>query len=134
MDSVKFNEWFAMAQKDIKSAKILFEHDADNEIVCFHCQQAIEKYLKGYLICVRGELQEGHNLLKLCKKAMLHDNTFGVFLKDMAFVNSFYIETRYPAVDPLIVSEEDTEECFRILDRIVGRINELVSAIVCTNK
>ena len=116
-----------MAQKDIKSARILFEHDADNEMVCFHCQQAIEKYLKGYLICVTGELQEGHNLLKLCKKAMVYDSIFGLFLKEMAFVNTFYIETRYPAIDPLIVSEEDTEECFIILERVVARIKELVS-------
>ncbi|MDD3270129.1 MAG: HEPN domain-containing protein [Syntrophomonadaceae bacterium] len=44
MDSSEFNEWFRMAQKDIRSARILFQYDADNEIVCFHCQQAIEKY------------------------------------------------------------------------------------------
>lgn len=127
IDTVKHNEWFKMAQKDIKSAKILFEHDADNEIVCFHCQQAIEKYLKGYLIYITGELNEGHNLVKLCKKAMQHSKSFGDFLKDMAFVNTYYIETRYPAVDPLIVSIEDTEECIRIVDEIVAKIDELVN-------
>ena len=127
VDSNKYNEWFVMAQKDLRSAKILFDHDADNEIVCFHCQQTSEKYLKGYLIAVTGELQEGHNLLKLCKKAMLHDKNFNVFLKDLAFVNAFYIETRYPALDPLIVSREDTEECFRIVERVLAKINELIS-------
>ena len=81
-----------MAQKDFRSAKILFDHDADNEIVCFHCQQTLEKYLKGYLIARTGELQEGHNLLKLCKKAMLHDIEFNVFLKDMAFVKYFILK------------------------------------------
>jgi len=117
-----------MAQKDLRSAKILFEHDADNEIVCFHCQQTLEKYLKGYLIAVTGELQEGHNLLKLCKKAMQHDHEFNQFLKDMAFVNAFYIETRYPALDPLVVSKEDTEECFRIVDRVLARVKELTGS------
>ena len=116
-----------MAQKDLRSAKILFDHDADNEIVCFHCQQTLEKYFKGYLIAVTGELQEGHNLLKLCKKAMLNNIDFNVFLKDMAFVNAFYIETRYPAIDPLVVSKEDTEECFRIVKGVLARINELIS-------
>lgn len=118
-----------MAQKDLRSAKILFDHDADNEIICFHCQQTLEKYLKGYLIFVTGELQEGHNLLKLCKKALLYDNKFTEFLKDMAFVNAFYIETRYPAIDPLIVSQEDTEECLRIVDRVLARINNLVDSL-----
>lgn len=115
-----------MAEKDFRSAKILFEHNADNEIVCFHCQQAIEKYLKGYLIFKTGELQEGHSLVKLCKKAMIHDNTFGDFLKDLAFVNTYYIETRYPAIDPLIVSKEDTEECFNIAEKLIGKISDLI--------
>jgi len=128
VDTDKYNEWFIMANKDLKSAKILFEHDADNEIVCFHCQQTIEKYLKGYLIAVTGELQEGHNLLKLCKKAMIHNNRFSNYLKDMAFVNAFYIETRYPAIDPLIVTKEDSEECFKIVNAVLERINELIGS------
>lgn len=69
VDSKRHKEWFAMAEKELKSAKILFEHDADYGIVCFHCQQTIEKYLKGYLILQTGELTEGHSLVKLCKKA-----------------------------------------------------------------
>lgn len=126
VDTIKYNEWFIMAQKDIKSAKILFEHDADNEMVCFHCQQAIEKYLKGYLIFKMGELQEGHSLVKLCKKAMACDKIFSKYLKDLAFVNTFYIETRYPAVDPLVVSDEDTKECMEIVDKIIKDINGLI--------
>ena len=128
MDTDKYNEWFAMGDKDLRSAKILFDHDADNEIVCFHCQQTLEKYLKGYLIAVTGELQEGHNLLKLCKKAMQQDNKFNEFLKDMALVNAFYIETRYPALDPLVVSKEDTEECFRIVEKVLTRIKKLIGS------
>jgi HEPN domain-containing protein len=46
------NNWFLMAHKHLKSANILFEHEADNEIVCFHCQQAIEKYFKKILIYI----------------------------------------------------------------------------------
>lgn len=60
VDSKRYKEWFAIAEKDLKSAKILFEHDVDYGIVCFHCQQAIEKYLKGYLILKSGELIEGN--------------------------------------------------------------------------
>ena len=115
-----------MAQKDIRSAKILYEHDADNEIVCFHCQQAIEKYLKGYLICKTGQLQEGHSLIKLLKKAMMHNSVFGSFIKDVAFVNTYYIETRYPATDPLIISTEDVQECLTIVTTIVGEIDKLL--------
>lgn len=126
VDSSEFNEWFRMAQKDIRSARILFQYDADNEIICFHCQQAIEKYLKGYLVFINGELQEGHSLIKLCKKAMLSEQSFGELLKDMAYVNTFYLETRYPAVDPLLVSTDDAEECLKIADKVLSKIEQLL--------
>ncbi len=126
VDSIKHKEWFEMAKKDMRSAEILFEHDADNGIVCFHCQQAIEKYLKGFLINATGELQEGHNLVKLCKKALAYDKALGGFIKDMALVNTYYIETRYPAEDPLLVSKEDAEECIKIAIKVIGRIEEVV--------
>jgi hypothetical protein len=57
---------------------------------------------------------------------MTYDITFGPFLKDMAFVNTIYIETRYPAEDPLIVSNKDVIECFKILDSIVLKIDTLI--------
>ena len=126
VDSVKHKEWFEMAQKDIRSAEILLEYNVDNGIVCFHCQQAIEKYLKGFLINATGELQEGHNLVKLCKKAMAFEQTLSEFIKDMAFVNTYYIETRYPAEDSLLVSKEDAEECIRIALKIIGKIEEVL--------
>jgi HEPN domain-containing protein len=129
VDSRKYNEWFDMARKDMRSAGILFEHEADNEIICFHCQQTIEKYLKGYIIYSTGELKEGHSLLKLCKYAASIEKTFNDLLKDMAFVNTFYIETRYPAEDPLIVNALDVEECLKIMREVVEKIDSLVDVI-----
>ncbi|MDD2402077.1 MAG: HEPN domain-containing protein [Clostridia bacterium] len=126
MDSKIYREWFIMAKKDLTSSKILFEHDADYGIVCFHCQQTIEKYFKGYLICKAGELVEGHNLVKLCKKVMQYDKSFKLFIKECAFVNTFYIETRYPEEDPLIVSGEEVEECFRIAHSIGDKVEEAI--------
>lgn len=126
VDTVRYKEWFKMGDKDLKSSKILFDHDADYGIICFHCQQAIEKYLKGYLISQTGILQSGHNLFKLCKKAMSFEKSFEGFLKDMTFVNLFYIETRYPADEALIVSKEEVEECLQICDRVIKFILELL--------
>lgn len=115
-----------MAKKDISGAKILFEHDADYGLVCFHCDQAIEKYLKGFLIYKTETLQEGHSLIKLCKKAMEFNSDLKNFLKDCAFVNTFYIETRYPAEDPLLVEKEEALMCLEITDNIMGFIDGLV--------
>ena len=126
VDTLKYKEWFNIADKDLNGAKILFEHDADYGIVLFHLQQCIEKYLKGFLIYKTGMLQGGHSLIKLCKKACEFDNEFRKYIKDCAFLNEYYIETRYPAEDPLIADKEDVEEGMKITISIVKYVKSLV--------
>lgn len=126
VDTKRYNDWFNMALKDLKSAEILHEHDADSGIVCFHCQQAIEKYLKGYLIYKTGLLQDGHNLVKLCRKATSYSQVFKNYLKDCAFINTFYIETRYPAEESMIVLKEDAEESIKITKSMISDIDALI--------
>jgi HEPN domain-containing protein len=118
VDSKRFLDWLVMAKKDFAAAKILLQHDADNYLVCFHCQQTVEKYLKGYLLKQTGMIIESHSLLKLCKLCAEHNRDFLMFLKDLALLNEFYIETRYPADEPLVISPEETTECLEITEKI----------------
>ena len=125
VDTLKYNEWFIMGDKDLKGAKILYEYDGDLGLVCFHLQQAVEKYIKGFLVYKTGMLQNGHNLFKLCKVASNYDKEFNQFLKDSAFLNAYYIETRYPAEDPLVAGREDVEESLKIAENIIEYIKKI---------
>ena len=58
-------EWFEKGHKDIEDAEFLLENDRAIENVSFHIQQAVEKYLKGFLI-----YQDLINLIK--KKTKLN--------------------------------------------------------------
>lgn len=124
VDTIKYNEWIEIAKKDLKGAKILYEHDGDYGLVLFHLQQSVEKYLKGYLIFKIGMLQDGHSLIKLCKKASTYNSEFRKFIKDCAFLNGYYIETRYPAEDPLIADEEDVKEGIKFTEEIIVFIEQ----------
>ena len=43
-------EWLRKAEADLRSARRLFAlKPTDHDVVCFHCQQAAEKFLKGLL-------------------------------------------------------------------------------------
>ena len=117
--SLRFNDWLEKARRDLKSAVVLKENDCGNDMVAFHCQQAIEKALKGYLLKNIGELVGGHSLVYLCKEANKFNAEFKNLLKDCAFVSQYYIETRYPADSPLIVSDEEADECIEIVRRIL---------------
>lgn len=123
VDSKRYLDWITHAQKDLNGAKILLEHGADNSLVCFHCQQAIEKYLKGFLLKHDNILNEGHGLVKLGKLCEKQDSSFKTIMKDLALVNEYYIETRYPADEPLVVSDEDTQECMVITEKVIRFIN-----------
>lgn len=126
VDSQHYFDWITMAKKDYRAAQILLEHGADNSLVCFHCQQAIEKYFKGYLLKKSNSLVEGHGLIKLCKLCESYHRDFHNFLKDVAFINEYYLETRYPADEPLIVSDEDTRECMAITEKVLNFIDEVI--------
>jgi len=45
--------WLAKAQRDLKAAEILLAAPGElGEMVGFHCQQAVEKFLKAYLATI----------------------------------------------------------------------------------
>jgi HEPN domain-containing protein len=124
VDSLRYNEWLEKASRDIKSAKVLKENDCGNDVVAFHCQQAVEKSLKGYLLKQTMQVAEGHSLIYLCKEASAYNLSFKKHIKDCAFVNQYYIETRYPADMPLIVSDDEVNECISIAEKIYKMVTE----------
>ena len=50
MNNENVKEWLQLADDDLYSAQILNETiRRPYEIICYHCAQSVEKYLKGYL-------------------------------------------------------------------------------------
>jgi len=45
-------------------------------------------------------------------------------MKDCAFVNQYYIETRYPSDVPLVVSDDEADECVSIAEEIYKMVTE----------
>jgi len=120
VDSKRYLDWYAAGRKDLAAAHILKDQGGDHALVCFHCQQAIEKHLKGFILHRAQRLTEGHGLLMLCKACASFEEGFLRFLKDVALVSVYYMETRYPADQPLEVSDEDTEECLTIAELLIA--------------
>ena len=121
-DSKRHLDWFNKANADLESAEILFKNDGNNAVIAFLCQQAIEKAYKGFILKEKEELFEGHSLIYLCKKIAEFDISFKQFMKDSAYVNQFYLETRYPADIPLDISESEAQECIEIAKKIMDKV------------
>ena len=76
-----------------------------HEIICYHCAQAIEKYLKGYLTYIDILPQKTHNLLLLLESCIEKDKIFESIRTECAFLNKFTNEIRYP--HRIEIKEED---------------------------
>ena len=95
-DTTWVYEWFYFGDMDWQSANLLLGIQGPRPIVAFHLQQAIEKYLKGYLLEQGWRLQRIHDLEILVQEAIQYDADFSPFVPDCQAIMAYYIGTRYP--------------------------------------
>jgi len=89
-------DWIAFADKDLYAAEIILKDDAPlTNIAAFHCQQAIEKYLKAFLIEKGVPLLKTHDLIKL--NGMINEiGNLGIDERKLMILNEVYTDSRYP--------------------------------------
>ncbi len=107
----KFNivkEWLDYANRDLRSAKYLLDmRPIPVEIICYHCQQAAEKALKGYLIHQDIEPVKTHDLRLLCKMCSCIDKNFDDISQACANLTPYAVQPRYPLA--IRISDSDTK-------------------------
>ena len=90
-------EWLDFAYRDISSAKYLLNmRPTPMEIICYHCEQAVEKLLKGYLIYQNVEPPRTHVLKLLCKMCEDADETFKEISEQCGNLTIYGVQSRYP--------------------------------------
>jgi HEPN domain-containing protein len=68
--------------------------DPVTDMACFHCQQAVEKYFKAFLVFHHVDFEKVHNLFTL--KNMCASITGGLGEIDLKNLNFFGVSVRYP--------------------------------------
>jgi HEPN domain-containing protein len=110
-------EWIQIADDDFDSAKILNESTRKHhEIICYHCAQAVEKYLKSYLSYHDIIPQKTHNLLLLNEICIETDNVFENIRTECSLLNRFTSEIRYP--HRIEINEEDINYALVAVEKI----------------
>ncbi len=97
--------WLIKAEHDLASAQRLIEIEPmilDN--ACFHCQQAIEKYLKAFLIYHGRDIERTHNIIFLLSECANYDAIFGSV--DPLNINAYAVQGRYPDSNLIPTAEE----------------------------
>jgi HEPN domain-containing protein len=110
-------EWIQIADDDFYSAKILNESvRKPYEIICYHCAQATEKYLKAYLAYNDRIPPKTHNLLLLHELCIEITNSFENIRTECSLMNRFANEIRYP--HRIEIKKEDVQYALNAVERI----------------
>ncbi|NLK39426.1 MAG: HEPN domain-containing protein [Clostridiales bacterium] len=96
-DSKLHTDWYDYAKRDVAAARMLYNDPFTIIYGFFHCHQAAEKALKGYLLYCNGYAPDGHNLIYLCRKVGEKIGEVNGFLELCVDLNIYYIQARYPS-------------------------------------
>jgi len=104
-------EWVAKADEDFEFALVnLAERRPFVALICFHFHQSAEKYLKAYIVAHDLGFIKSHDLPALLKICVAKEPSLIQLSPDCEFLNTFYIETRYPVHWPTHFTVDEAEK------------------------
>jgi HEPN domain-containing protein len=109
------------AEQDLLSVDTLFNktyypEDRMYKIICFHAAQAIEKFLKAYIITQGHNIEKTHMLDFLYNKANKIDNTFEKIEDDCLNINKLIPNIKYSKEKP--ISKQNLLDVIRSVNNI----------------
>ena len=105
------NEWLKKADDDFRFAEANLKGGSEFYAqICFHFQQAAEKYLKAFIVGKGLAFDKVHDLVHLLKTCSGFEPVFAALKEDCILLSTAYIETRYPVHWPTDYTKESTEQ------------------------
>lgn len=120
---IKSFEWYEKGKHDIEAVKILIEKGGPSDVTGVLLQQAVEKYLKGYLINKGWKLRKTHDLKVLLDEAIKYDSSFSQYYDVLDVLTQYYLEERYP-FGRIEASLEEIEEVFEAVCGLIEKIEK----------
>jgi HEPN domain-containing protein len=109
-------EWISKAEGDFAVAKREMQVDDGNyDAICFHCQQAAEKYLKAFLFKNRVDFPKVHNLIELLELCLQLDPSFEECREALDRLEDYAVLYRYRGAR---ADQSDAEIPFRDAENI----------------
>ena len=105
----EIRQWIIKGDHDLGTAKVTYLYIPEYlDTVTFHCQQAVEKYLKAYLIFQSTVFRFSHDLIYLLDLITQKDLDFESFYDTVSELQGYAVEIRYPN-ETIFLSKEKVE-------------------------
>ena len=109
-------KWVEKAENDLKIGKDeLKTEEPVTDMICFHMQQCVEKYLKAYLVLKKQVFRKTHDLselIEVCKK--IDKNFEQLYQLKTHKLTRYAIDVRYPD-DFYMPTLKEAEQCMKIV-------------------
>jgi HEPN domain-containing protein len=123
-------QWLDKGNNELRSAEYLatMHHPTPDEVICYLCQQAAEKYLKGFLFLNDMEPPKTHDLNELLNMCVEKNGGFSVLSARMSVLKTYAIMPRYP--NELAITKENMDTAIQYSKEtrefVLGVIKEMV--------
>ncbi len=99
---LEVRRWLQKADHDRIGAEAALERDTPvTDVAAFHCQQAVEKLLKGYLVYKERDFERTHDLVELLEWCAQFDADFASLQEQVRPLTPYAVRFRYPGpADP----------------------------------
>ena len=87
--------WFLKAESDLITVKRMLEGGGPYDTACFHTQQAVERYLKGFLAFKEEPIPHTHNLEELYRLCIVSAPVWPFTEVDLAELTPYAVQLRY---------------------------------------
>jgi HEPN domain-containing protein len=124
-DPVIVKEWMSKAEEDFRFAESNLEEGSEFFAqICFHFQQAAEKYLKACIIANDLPFEKVHDLVHLLRICSGRDPLLAELKEECILLNSAYIETRYPVHWPTDYTRETAGQAHDAAAKIAQAVKD----------
>jgi len=114
-------DWFRIGERELRRAENLLGI-GDLEGAGFNIQQAVEKYLKGYLLGHGWALRRIHDLETLLNEAVALDPRLDEFREACRKMTQYYVEERYPFTVSSELTRAEVEESLAAAKQMIERL------------
>jgi HEPN domain-containing protein len=131
MSKTSAKELFHIAEEDFIDGKKLYTNNPDEfkRLVCFSMQQAVEKYIKTYLIYHDKPYKKTHDISLLIQNAVEIDEDFNELYEINAdSLTDYAVEIRYDRTYITLSKEKEAEAVFiveKVRSFIMKKLPEL---------
>lgn len=120
-ESLYPGDWLRIAEKDLGRVERMLA-TGDPEAAGFYLQQAVEKFLKAFLLSKGWELERIHDLEALLNQALVYDASLEKFRPVCQKITVFYFVERYPFVVEAGTTEEDVCTSLEQVRELIERL------------